>query len=185
MRSIILHFWLAYDHPFVDGNGRTARALFYWAMLHRMYWVTEFLSISDIIGKAPSKYGRSFLYTGTDDNDLTYFVLYHLGVIRRAVSRLNQHVNHKIRELKSLERRLRSYDKFNHRQHAFLTHALRHPDHEYTIESHRRSHRVSHETARKDLVDLVAQGILESNKIGREWCFRSVPQLEKRICKPG
>ena len=27
-RAIILHFWLAYDHPFADGNGRTARALF-------------------------------------------------------------------------------------------------------------------------------------------------------------
>jgi Fic family protein len=34
IRGIILHFWLAYDHPFVDGNGRTARALFYWQMLH-------------------------------------------------------------------------------------------------------------------------------------------------------
>lgn len=28
IRSILLHFWIAYDHPFVDGNGRTARALF-------------------------------------------------------------------------------------------------------------------------------------------------------------
>jgi len=34
VRAILLHFWLAYDHPFVDGNGRTARALFYWSMLH-------------------------------------------------------------------------------------------------------------------------------------------------------
>ena len=33
VRSIILHFWLAYDHPFVDGNGRCARTLFYWSML--------------------------------------------------------------------------------------------------------------------------------------------------------
>src|SRR6266576_6923469 len=27
IRAIVLHLWLAYDHPFVDGNGRTARAL--------------------------------------------------------------------------------------------------------------------------------------------------------------
>ena len=32
VRGILLHFWLAYDHPFLDGNGRTARALFYWFM---------------------------------------------------------------------------------------------------------------------------------------------------------
>ena len=26
VKAAILHFWLAYEHPFVDGNGRTARA---------------------------------------------------------------------------------------------------------------------------------------------------------------
>ena len=33
LRAIIIHFMVAYMHPFVDGNGRTARALFYWFML--------------------------------------------------------------------------------------------------------------------------------------------------------
>ena len=46
IRSIAIHFWLAYDHPFVDGNGRTSRALFYWSMLHRGYWLFEYVSIS-------------------------------------------------------------------------------------------------------------------------------------------
>lgn len=30
LRGIIIHFLIGYMHPFVDGNGRTARALFYW-----------------------------------------------------------------------------------------------------------------------------------------------------------
>ena len=55
IRSIILHFWLAYDHPFVDGNGRTARALFYWSMLRHGYWLFEFISISQIILKGPDQ----------------------------------------------------------------------------------------------------------------------------------
>jgi Fic family protein len=67
---MILHFWLAYDHPFVDGNGRTARALFYWCMLHYGFWVCEFISISHVIRRAPVKYANAFLYTETDDNDL-------------------------------------------------------------------------------------------------------------------
>ncbi|MBD3393724.1 MAG: hypothetical protein GF418_16430 [Chitinivibrionales bacterium] len=29
LRAVTLHFWLAYNHPFADGNGRCARALFY------------------------------------------------------------------------------------------------------------------------------------------------------------
>ena len=51
-RAITLHFWLAYDHPFCDGNGRTARALFYWAMLHQGYWLFECISITSVINKA-------------------------------------------------------------------------------------------------------------------------------------
>ena len=82
IRAIVLHFWLAYDHPFVDGNGRCARALFYWSMLNSGYWPYEFVSISEILRKAPVRYGRAFLYTETDDNDLTYFVLYHLDVLQ-------------------------------------------------------------------------------------------------------
>jgi Fic family protein len=49
VRAIILHFMLAYDHPYVDGNGRTARALFYWSALKDGYWLIEYVSISRII----------------------------------------------------------------------------------------------------------------------------------------
>ena len=49
VRAIAIHFWLAYDHPFEDGNGRTARALFYWAMLRDRYWMCEFISISGLL----------------------------------------------------------------------------------------------------------------------------------------
>ena len=83
LKAIILHFWLAYDHPFIDGNGRTARALFYWSVLSQGFWLFEFVSISSIIHKAPIRYARSFLYTETDENDLTYFILFQLTVMRR------------------------------------------------------------------------------------------------------
>jgi Fic family protein len=85
LRAIILHFWLGYDHPFVDGNGRVARTLFYWLMMRHKYWLFEFVSISEVILKGPVKYSKAFLYTETDDNDLTYFILYHLDVIRKSV----------------------------------------------------------------------------------------------------
>src|SRR5207244_7969430 len=93
VRSILLHFWLAYDHPFVDGNGRTARALFYWSMLRQGYWLFEFVSISEILVKAPAKYAMSFLCTETDDNDVTYFLLYQCEVIRRAIASLHNYID--------------------------------------------------------------------------------------------
>ncbi|MGA9288502.1 MAG: Fic family protein, partial [Anaerobacillus sp.] len=60
VRSIILHFMIGYDHPFVDGNGRTARALFYWSMAHHGYWLMEYVSISTILKSGPSKYARAY-----------------------------------------------------------------------------------------------------------------------------
>ena len=88
VKAILLHFMIGYEHPFVDGNGRTARALFYWAMARFGYWMTEFLSISTIIRKAPVQYARAYVLSETDDNDVTYFLDYHLRVILRSIRRV-------------------------------------------------------------------------------------------------
>ena len=101
VKAIVLHFWLAHDHPFADGNGRTARALFYWHMLREGYWLTEFISISSLIRKAPVKYARSFLWTETDANDLTYFVLAQLGIIAQSIDALENYIARKSSELRS------------------------------------------------------------------------------------
>lgn len=185
LRSIILHFWLAYDHPFVDGNGRTARALFYWSMLHHKYWLFEYVSISHILKKAPSKYARSFLLTETDDNDLTYFILYQLQVLEQAIGDLHQYITRKTREVQAVERRLRSSAMLNHRQLALLSHALRHPQHQYTFDSHKTSHDVTYQTARTDLLYLQKKGLLTSRKIGKTWYFTPVPGLEEKLEQVG
>ncbi|MBU0719234.1 MAG: Fic family protein [Planctomycetes bacterium] len=184
IRAIILHFWLAYDHPFVDGNGRTARALFYWSMLHSEYWLCEFISISEIILQAPVQYARAFLYTETDGNDLTYFILYHLEVIRRAIDQLHEYVQRKTKELAALERELRGLIQFNHRQRDLISHALRHPHHRYTIEGHRSSHNVVYQTARTDLLDLADRGLFDAKKVRREWWFTPTPDLEEKLRAP-
>ncbi len=185
IRSMILHFWLAYDHPFVDGNGRTARALFYWSMLHLNYWLCEFISISEIILKAPVKYGRAFLYTETDDNDLTYFLVYHSEVIRRAVDELHRYVERRSRQLRAVEAELRGMGMLNHRQRDLIGHALRHPGHRYTIESHKTSHSVVYQTARSDLLDLVDRGLLNQKKQGKVLVFTPVDDLERRLRQSG
>lgn len=174
---------MSYDHPFVDGNGRTARALFYWSMLHRNYWLCEYISISHIIRKAPAKYGRAFLHTETDDNDLTYFILYHLDVIRRAVRELHEYIARKTKQLQELESELRGVVILNHRQRALIGHALRHPNQLYRIASHMLSHKVAYQTARQDLLDLANRGVLSSKKVGKAWIFSPVANLEKRLAE--
>ncbi len=181
LRSIILHFWLAYDHPFVDGNGRTARTLFYWSMLHYGFWLCEYISISHIILKAPAQYGRAFLYTETDDNDLTYFMLHQIDVIRRALDELHTYIASKAAQMKAMGQELRSMVLFNHRQRELLSHALRHPHHRYTIEGHKRSHNIVYQTARTDLLNLKERGILEARKVGRTWYFTPASDIEVKL----
>lgn len=181
MRAILLHFWLAYDHPFVDGNGRTARALFYWSLLRGGFWLCEYLSISRVIRKAPAQYGRAFLYTETDDNDLTYFLLHQIEVLRRALVDLHRYIEEKAARAREVERHLRGITRFNHRQQALLSHALRHPGYRYTIEGHRQNHNVVYQTARTDLLDLKEHQIFDALKIGKTWYFTPADNLEARL----
>lgn len=181
LRAILLHFWLAYDHPFVDGNGRTARTLFYWSMLRQGYWLTSFLSISSILRKAPAQYARSFLYSETDENDLTYFVLDQLDVLRRAIDSLHGYLARKTREIRAVERMLRPSAGLNHRQIALLGHAIRHPGMRYTNESHQSSHDIVYQTARTDLLDLADRELLVKRKVGRRFVYSPSSDLLDRL----
>ena len=181
IRAITLHFWLAYDHPFVDGNGRTARALFYWAMLRHDYWLFSFISISTILRKARGQYDRGFKDTETDNNDLTYFLLAQLKVIGQALDLLESTIKRKNQEMKSFEQQLADSNLFNHRQLALLVHAIKHPNFRYSIRSHGTSHKVSYQTARTDLLTLANQGLLEQRKRGRQFLFQAPADLGQRL----
>ncbi len=181
VRAIVLHFALAYDHPFVDGNGRTARALFYWSVLRQGYWLAEFLSISRVIKRAPTQYARAFLQSETDAGDLTYFLLHQLEVIRAANQDLHAYLERKAREVNETERLMREAEVFNHRQRALLAHALRHPNARYAIEQHRRAHSVVYQTARQDLLALASAGYLTKRRIGRAFYFDAKPGLERLL----
>lgn len=98
IRGIIIHFMVAYVHPFADGNGRTARALFYWYMLKQGYWLTEYLSISRVIAKSKKSYEKAFLYTEADGMDMGYFVAYNMRVLQQSFKQLQDYIKRKQEE---------------------------------------------------------------------------------------
>jgi Fic family protein len=180
LRATLLHFWLGYDHPFEDGNGRTARALFYWYMRTQGYWLVEYLSISHILQDAPAKYTKAYLLTETDERDATYFIAYQLEVIERAVEQLHAYLRGKVKEVRDVEKLLKGSSNFNHRQLALLGDALRTPD-TYSFKTHASTYGVTHETARSDLLPLVARGFLEQRRIGRSYAFTPPADLAQRL----
>jgi Fic family protein len=181
LRALTVHFWIGYDHPFVDGNGRLARTLFYRSMLGSGYWLAEYLSVSSILRKRPSKYVRSYLLCETDDLDLTYFFVDQLEVIVRALDALDAYLERKRAELAAVTLLLRGRPDLNHRQLALLGHALRHPGEHYGIRAHQSSNNIAYESARQDLVGLAEMGLLERFKKGREFVFRSPLDLADRL----
>jgi Fic family protein len=180
IRAIVLHFWLAYLHPFVDGNGRMARALFYWQMLRAGYDFAQYLSISGPIDRSPRSYYLAFAHTETDGGDLTYFLLHQLQVLRQATEELLAHLRDRATRLRNLSAAITS-EGLNLRQQAVLSYLVRNPTPGATIAGHARSHEVSYLTARKDLQQLVAEGYVRRLRVGRGDRYYPSPRLAARL----
>jgi Fic family protein len=185
VRAIFLHFWLAHERPFVDGNGRTARILFRWAMLRQGYPLFALVAISPVLLQDPARYSLAFCHTETDDNDLTYFLLHQGGVISASMEACHNHAMRHALELRSTETGLPGFAALNPRQQALIAHALRQPGARYVIAGHQRSHGVTHQTARDDLFDLTGRELLMVGKEGRTYFFRVAPDLPQLLQSTG
>ncbi|MEA3332664.1 MAG: Fic family protein [Pseudomonadota bacterium] len=184
IKAIIIHFMLAYIHPFVDGNGRTSRALFYWFLARKGYWLMEFISISSIIQKSRSNYERAFLYTETDENDLTYFIFNQIDVINKAVEQFHRYLNKRNQEKQKLKiflQRGAIKIQLNPRQMTLLRHALANPRFTYKIRDYQRTHNITYQTARQDLLDMSLKRLLDQGKLGREFIFIVPDNLRQRL----
>ena len=169
IRGIIVHFMLAFMHPFADGNGRTARALFYWYMLKEKYWLTEYMSISRVIAKSKPSYEKSFRYVENDGNDIGYFVAYNLRALDISYQQLTDYIQRKQREKKAATSFMIAGN-INYRQAMILQRLKEEPNTIMTVKDVQEQFSVSSMTARKDLSDLVQQGYLAEiaiNKVTR------------------
>lgn len=185
VRAIAIHFQIGYDHPFVDGNGRTARALFYWAMMNSGYWLTEYLSISSVLKKSPGKYLRAYLYTETDGRDLSYFIAQQLEAIETSIGALHAYIARKTEQDRAARKVLRGAklgDRvLNHRQRALLANALKDPDRPYTVAGHIAAHAITYPTALSDLNALVEADLLYRRRVGKGFEYFAAANLHKRL----
>lgn len=167
IKGCIIHFMIGFIHPFVDGNGRTARALFYWYLLKKGYWLTEYLSISRMILKSKDQYARAYIYTETDDNDLTYFINYQLRTMKLAFESLREYIQRKIEEKKKVTDFIK-IDKVNDRQALILKWVYEEPSLVLSVKEIETRLSVSNQTARNDLQGLVDLGYLEAIQLNKK-----------------
>lgn len=166
IKGIIIHFMLAYFHPFVDGNGRTARSLVYWYLLKNGYWLTEYLSISRIIYRSKSKYEKAFLYTEMDGLDITYFIMYNMLAMERAYEELKEYLQRKVREQQSLLA-FRGASDINERQAYIIRLFTETPNAVLTAKELTTRFSVGIKTIRSDLQRLAKTGMLRELPINK------------------
>lgn len=171
IKGIILHFLIGYIHPFNDGNGRTARSLFYWYTLSREYWMIEYLSISRSILRSKRKYALAYIHSEYDQNDLTYFIKYQIECIKEALAELIAYLEERQNSQKKAHEMIRIYHDLNHRQAEILMEMMDHQGQDFTIHQIAEKFNVVYQTARTDLMHLESHGYITVTKRGKGYYY--------------
>jgi len=180
VRASLLHFQLAHDHPFVDGNGRTARALFYWYLHHRGNKLVRYLSLSREINRSRTQYGRAYL-VAEKELDVTRFVLFHLQKHEEALRTLRDAVLRRRAEVGEADLALSRWDALNLRQKSFLHRLVRDTGRVWWTTPYASEWSVAVPTAGRDLDSLYALGLLRRTTRGRRFEYRAVEGLGEML----
>lgn len=184
IKAITLHFLMGYEHAFRDGNGRTARAIFYWFMLKNGYDIFEYISISKVIKEQARDYGLSYLYVQKDYGDLTYFIDFHLNVILKAFEELQEYLREKTEEFHELVKILehsKYKDKLSFIQKDLIKKGVKEPGRLFKVKSVQNVYGVSENTARRLLRELEKMGIFLPIKFGRATHYIAPSDLRERL----
>ncbi len=84
IKAAIIHFYIAFVHPYFDGNGRMARIVHLWFLIQKGYQSALFIPFSSQIEKSRKAYYDA--YTAIEENkkssgkiDVTPFILYFIN----------------------------------------------------------------------------------------------------------
>ncbi|HEX9780914.1 MAG TPA: Fic family protein [bacterium] len=175
LRAAIIHTYLVYVHPYVDGNGRTARALFYWYLLKHRYEFFRYFSISSIIQETRQRYYKVLKDMEDHEADMTYVLLYMAESVVRAIDVILQRITERYgRDLVFANVRER-HIVLNERQTRFLKFLAVSREKRGTIAKYQKDFKVVYETARRDLAQLEAFGILTKGKQGHQFIYTLNP----------
>lgn len=170
VKAIVLHYLIGYIHPFNDGNGRTARALFYWYLISQRYNMLEYVAVSTAIKNAPSKYTRAYIYSETDHNDITYFVNFNLRQLDIALRSFEKYIEKTRSENKKIIETIKDNPSLNFRQ-ADVIITLTKNERPITVKEMQERYNITYQTARTDLLRLAELGYLHKHIRGKQFIF--------------
>lgn len=185
IKAIVIHFLIGYIHPFLDGNGRTARALFYWYAIKHGYENFQYISISALLKKKANDYGRAYIRTETDQLNLTYFLQFNLEIIVKALGEFAEYIQGKIDANRKMVEKLSESPLYEHfqRQHIdIISKALKNPGREFSVKEIEQDNNVSSTAARGYLDKLYHLDLLLKYKSkGNKYTYFAPASLKDKL----
>jgi Fic family protein len=164
LQAGIAHYECVRIHPFVDGNGRTARALATLILYKRGFDTKRFFALEEYYNLDRSSYYEA-LATADQSGDLTEWLEYFVQGIAVEMVRLEQRITALGQIVQQAAGTEVAALGLNTRQIRALELLLQEP--RLTTALYSQWNRVSRATAQRDLADLVARGLLQQRGVGR------------------
>ena len=164
LKAGLAHLWFVTIHPFADGNGRIARAIADMQLARSERSPRRFYSMSAQIRLERNAYYRILERTQQGGMDVTPWMTWFLGCLGRAIEGAHTTlaaVFHKARSWEYL-----AAIPLNHRQRIMINRLLDGLRGKLTTVKWAKLTKCSHDTALRDIQDLVARGILLRNTGG-------------------
>lgn len=180
IKAIQLHFWIGYLHPFPDGNGRLARAVFYWYLFRHHYWGMAYLPISSLLKRSPKNYTYAYIYSEQDGWDFTYFLDFHLKTILKAIAKFKEYIEQKATESANIIATIiTQYPSLNTRQASALHHLLNDDNNYTSAKSYSMLNAVTRRTAYSDLKALKELGLVEVKTVNQVTHYYASKKLKE------
>ena len=173
IRAGIVHYELVRIHPFIDGNGRTARALALLVLYSEGYDVKRFFSLEEYFDKDVQEYYRAILSVQeSETQNMTYWLEYFSYGLAIELDRVKEQVLKLSQDLK-LKQKLGTQIALSERQ-IILLEILQRQGQITTAEANEGLPMVSTDTILRDVKDLIEKGIIMKEGVTKGVVYKLV-----------
>jgi Fic family protein len=164
LRAALAHLWFVTIHPFDDGNGRIARAIADWQLARSENSAQRFYSMSAQIQHERSAYYDILEQTQKGSLNVTPWMEWFLGCLGRAFDGTETTLHSVLRKARFWENH--THIPINERQREIVNRLLDGFDGNLTTAKWARLTKTSHDTALRDIHDLIEHRILKQDEAG-------------------
>lgn len=160
LRAAITHYQIVFIHPFIEGNGRTARAMATLVLYSLGYDFKKFFSLDQYFDSDVEAYYQALLSVQqTANQDMTYWLEYFCYGLALEIDKIQSQVLRLSKDLK-LKRQLGKQVAISERQIIILE-LFSNQDEVTSEDIQLVLPNVSVDTILRDLKDLIAKGVIE------------------------